>query len=245
LSDVRVTAAVVALAALTALAQPGDVLEVGKFSAEVPGTSVPAGWQPLEFDKIKRHTLYTLVKEDDAVVVKAQAQASASGLTREIEIDAKAYPIVEWRWKVVNILNKSNPARKDGDDYPARIYITFKYDASKVSTFQRAKYAAIKLIYGRYPPHAGINYIWESKLAPGTILPNAYTDRLRMFVVESGSDNLGRWMHYRRNIYEDYKQAFGEAPPLISGVAIMTDTDNTGESASAFYGDIRFKKPER
>lgn len=29
---------------------------------------------------------------------------------------------------------------------------------------------------------------------------------------------------------------------MISGVAIMTDTDSTGESATAFYGDILFKK---
>jgi hypothetical protein len=29
---------------------------------------------------------------------------------------------------------------------------------------------------------------------------------------------------------------------MISGVAIMTDTDNTGESATAYYGDITFKK---
>jgi hypothetical protein len=44
----------------------------------------------------------------------------------------------------------------------------------------------------------------------------------------------------KRNIHEDYKQAFGEEPPMISGVAIMTDTDNTRESAIAWYGDIIF-----
>ena len=43
-------------------------------------------------------------------------------------------------------------------------------------------------------------------------------------------------------IYEDYKKAFGENPPKISGVAIMTDTDNTKESAIAYFGDIIFKK---
>ena len=62
-----------------------------------------------------------------------------------------------------------------------------------------------------------------------------------MIVVESGEAKLNRWVNEERNLYQDYKQAFGEAPPLISGVAIMTDTDNTGESATAFYGDILFK----
>ena len=38
---------------------------------------------------------------------------------------------------------------------------------------------------------------------------------------------------------EDYKQYFGKYPDRIGAIAIMTDTDNTGESATAFYGPIR------
>jgi hypothetical protein len=63
-----------------------------------------------------------------------------------------------------------------------------------------------------------------------------------MIVVESGETNLNQWLNEERNLYEDYKKAFDEEPPMISGVAIMTDTDNTGESATAYYGDILFKK---
>lgn len=29
---------------------------------------------------------------------------------------------------------------------------------------------------------------------------------------------------------------------MMSGIAIMTDTDNTSESAEAYYGDIVLKK---
>ena len=53
---------------------------------------------------------------------------------------------------------------------------------------------------------------------------------------------LNQWLNEERNVYEDYKKAFGEEPSMISGIAIMTDTDNTGESATAYYGDILFKK---
>ncbi|MEE9204594.1 MAG: DUF3047 domain-containing protein, partial [Nitrospirales bacterium] len=67
-------------------------------------------------------------------------------------------------------------------------------------------------------------------------------DRVKMIVVVSGAKNLNTWMSQQQNIYEDYKQAFGEEPPMISGVAIMTDTDNTGEAATAYYGDIIFMK---
>jgi hypothetical protein len=100
----------------------------------------------------------------------------------------------------------------------------------------------VRLLYGQYPPLGAINYIWESKAPVGTMQPNTYTDQVIMFVVESGKDKLNTWVTEERNVYEDYKKAFGEEPPLISGVAIMTDTDNTQETGEAYYGDILFKK---
>ncbi len=76
----------------------------------------------------------------------------------------------------------------------------------------------------------------------GSTMPNAYTDRVIMVVMESGSDKLNTWITEKRNIYEDYKAAFGHEPPIITGIAIMTDTDNTKESATAYYGDIIFTR---
>jgi len=219
-----------------------DVLEVGKFSASGPGSAWPTDWKPLTFPKIKRHTSYALIRDHDAVVVKAVSEASSSGMTREIEIDPKLYPIVQWRWKVDNLLKASDVSRKDGDDYPARLYITFAYDPSYVGLFDKAKYELARLAYGQYPPIAAINYIWESRAPVGTIVPNPYTDRAMMIVVESGAEHVGEWRSEARNVYDDYRQAFHKAPPMISGVAIMTDTDNTGEAATAYFGDIVFRK---
>jgi len=218
------------------------VLEVGRFSVASEGHTLPDGWKPLTFKKIERHTAYIVVKDGDTTAIKAVSEASASGLTREITINLKEYPIVQWRWKVANVLKKGDVTKKEGDDYPARIYITFEYDAGKVSFFKKAQYEAVRLLYGQYPPLGAINYIWESKAPKGTVAPNPYTDQVKMIVVESGADRINQWVSEERNVYEDYKKAFGEEPPLISGVAIMTDTDNTGESATAYYGDIVFKK---
>jgi len=223
-------------------AQSQKLIEVGKFSAASPGDSFSPEWKPLTFKKIERHTTYKLIKDNDTVVVKAVAEASASGLTRAIKINSKEYPIIQWQWKVSNILKKGDMHKKEGDDYPARIYITFEYDPNKLGFFEKAKYEAVKLLYGQYPPQGAINYIWESKAPVGTIVPNPYTDRVKMIVVESGEAKLNQWVNEERNIYEDYKKTFGEEPPMISGLAIMTDTDNTGESAIAYYGDILFKK---
>ncbi len=218
------------------------LLEVGKFSAASEGNALPDGWKPLTFKKIEKHTVYQLVKDGGATVVKAVSEASASGLTRKIKINLTEYPIVQWRWKVANVLKKGDVTRKEGDDYPARLYITFEYDAGKVGFFDKAKYEATRLLYGQYPPLGAINYIWESKAPKGMVVPNPFTEQVKMIVVESGAERLNQWVSEERNIYEDYKKTFGEEPSMISGVAIMTDTDNTGESATAYYGDIIFKK---
>jgi len=222
--------------------QSGAVLEVGNFSATATSDPLPKGWKPLTFKKIEKHTVYTLVKDGGTMVVKAVSETSASGLMREIKIDPKEYPIVNWRWKVSNILKKGNVHRKDGDDYPARLYITFEYDPSQVTFSEKFKYEAARLWYGQYPPLKAITYIWESSALKGIVVTNPYIEKVVMIVVESGAGKLNQWVEEERNLVEDYKQAFGGEPPMISGVAIMTDTDNTGESATAYYGDIFFKK---
>jgi hypothetical protein len=224
------------------------MLEVGKFSTAAPGAEFPDNWKPLTFKNIPRHTVYSLVREGDVVVVKASSDNASSGLVRQIAINPSDYPIVQWRWKVTNILQRGDVTRKDGDDYPARLYLTFEYDSSKVGLFDMAKYEAARMFYGEYPPLGAINYLWSSKEPKGLIVSNPYTGRARMLVIESGSTALNTWVTEERNVLEDYRRAFGysmsEHVPMISGVAIMTDTDNTGESVTAYYGDIVFKRPE-
>jgi Protein of unknown function (DUF3047) len=214
---------------------------VGHFSATMPGAGVQEGWQPLTFKNIERHTSYRLVADDGTTVLEAVTDASASGLVRRVRIDPKEYSVIEWRWKVNNVLVKGDVHKKGGDDYPARLYITFEYDPAKLGFTDTLKYKSIKLLHGEVPLRA-INYIWESKAPEGTVVPNPYTNWVMMIVVESGKTRAGQWVKEKRNIYEDYKKAFGEEPGRITGVAVMTDTDNTGESAIAYYGDILFTK---
>ncbi|MCU0805857.1 MAG: DUF3047 domain-containing protein [Burkholderiales bacterium] len=229
----------------TPLQGASGAFDVGAFSAARPGARVPDGWAPLRFARIDRETGYSLVADDGVTVVRAEADASASGLTRRVEIDPRAQPILAWRWKVANLVEKSDLATRQGDDYAARIYVAFKYDPARVSVWNRVKYGVIKALYGEYPPHAGISYVWATREPAGTTAWNAYTDRVRMIVVRSGAADLGRWVSESRNVLDDYRAAFDEEPPPISGVAIMTDADGTGERVVAFYGDIRLVGPAR
>ena len=220
-------------------AQNETVLEVGKFSASQVGQVMPDGWKSLTFKKIPKHTSYEVVKDGDVTVVKAVSEVSASGLIKPVVIDPKEYPIVRWRWKIDNVLKGSDVTLKEGDDFPARLYITFQYNPEKVSFGKKLKFKAGQALFGDIPI-AALNYIWETKTPVGTIVENAYTDFAKMVIVESGTQKVGLWIDEERNIYEDYKKAFAEEPPMINGVAIMSDTDNTKEQATAYYGDIVF-----
>jgi hypothetical protein len=232
-------AGVMVIAPVLVWGQKGAIVEVAKFSASPVGTGLPDGWKPLTFKKVPKLTSYELVKDGEAVVVKAVSNASASGLVKEVRIDPKDFPIVQWRWKVENLLKSSDVNRKDGDDYPARLYITFEYDPEKVSFAKKLKFKVGRAIFGEIPIGA-LNYIWESKAPVGMIVDNAYTDFAKMVVVESGPQKVGMWVDESRNMYDDYRKAFGEEPPMINGVAIMSDTDNTKERVTAYYGDIVF-----
>ncbi|BFU91687.1 MAG: hypothetical protein NTAFB01_28740 [Nitrospira sp.] len=231
----------VLVASLPVEAQTDAVVEVAKFSRATVGQSVPDGWKPLIFKKVPVQTKYEIVIDGDVTVVKACSEGSASGLTKEVKIDPREYPVVRWRWKVENVLKNSDVNRREGDDYPARLYITFEYDPDKVGLSKKLKYKAGRAIFGDIPI-AALNYIWETNTPVGTIVENAFTNFAQMIVVESGPQKVGTWIDEERNLYADYKKAFGDEPPMINGVAIMSDTDNTKERAVAYYGDITFVK---
>lgn len=178
------------------------------------------GWEEKEF---KGRTVYVVVHDDDGShLLKAESRDAASGLVYKIDYSLKDYPILSWRWKVLNILDKGNETKKEGDDYAARLYVVFPH--------------------WFFPKTRSINYIWANKLPKGQHVPNPFAGNAIMVAVESGKENLGRWVSARRNVYEDYKAIFGEEPPKVGAIAIMTDTDNTGGTATAWYDDIRIER---
>jgi hypothetical protein len=211
---------------------------VTPFSQGTPGTALPSGWASQTFPRIANHTRYTLVRDSDKVVVRAEASASASGLVFRLSAPATEASMLRWRWQVDRLPQGADASRKSGDDAAARVYVTFQHDAAKLGLVDRLLYEAARAIYGEAPPHASLMYVWDAAGPAGRSFPNPFTPRVRTIVVEGGSARLGQWLDYRRDIVADYRAAFGEDPPPISGVAIMTDADNTGDRASAWYGDV-------
>lgn len=206
-------------------------------------SSLSDGWEPLEFPRIDRHTRYELVTDDGVQVVKATADNSASGLIARLSLEPGESLILRWQWKVSNVFDQGDARKKSGDDYPARIYVAFEFQPDKAGFFERAKRKTVEVMFGETLPGNALNYIWANRLPEQSIVANAFTDQTMMVAVNSGPEQTGEWVTVERDIVADYREAFGENPPRIVGVAIMSDADNTGERATAWYRDLVLEKP--
>lgn len=199
-------------------------------------TGLPAGWEPLAFPRISSHTLYEWDASSRAL--HARADRSASGLIYRLERPVVEAPVLRWRWRIAKTLIKGDERRKSGDDYAARVYVAFVYEPSRAGRLKRVKNRLIKTLKGDYPPQAAISYVWANKLAAGRSAPSPYSKRVMMVAVRSGDDGAEEWRSEERNVLEDYRRLFGSDPPPYAGVAVMTDADDTQESAEAWYADI-------
>ncbi|ACD95695.1 hypothetical protein Glov_1979 [Trichlorobacter lovleyi SZ] len=173
------------------------------------------GWESKSF---KGSTDYTLVQENGRTVLKAHAKSAASGLSKKIAFQPATYRYLKWSWKISNTIAQGNEKSKQGDDYAARVYVVFP---------------------GRFFwQMRALNYIWANKLPKGEFVPNAFTSNAMLIAVESGPSKAGQWVAEERDILADFRRVFGEEPHEAGAIAIMTDTDNTGAEATAWYGDI-------
>ncbi len=197
-----------------------------------------SNWKPIIFPKIKKHSLYSVESDGHNRYLKAESDSSASGLAYKKEFNIYKFQKLRWKWKTEGIYNKGNAKTREGDDFPIRVYIMFKYEPQNAGFWEKVIYNSAKLIYGEYPPHSSLNYIWANLLHEDTVITSRYTDRSKMILLQKGKKNLGKWVVQDVNIIEDYQKAFGKKPPHIGSIAIMNDSDNTGESSISYMDYI-------
>jgi len=188
-------------------------IHIGRFSSRDL-----SGWEEKSFVE---NTKYGLSQDNNITVLKAQTSGTASGMFHKIDVDLNKMPYLNWSWKIDNIYQGNDERSKKGDDYPARIYVV----VSGGLFFWKTR---------------AINYVWSSNQPIGTSWENAYTGNARMLAVQSGANETGQWQTQKQNIREDMKQLFGEDISEINAIAIMSDSDNTQQNATAYYGDIFF-----
>ena len=179
-------------------------------------------WQEKIF---KNKVLYAVEPKREGGYLSAKSNKACSGLIYNIKFHPKEFPMMSWKWKVLKFPDKSKTsgvetAWIEKDDYAARVYVIFT---------------------SWYFLHMQcIEYIWDQYLLEGTVMASPYWHNIKLIVAESGKKRMGQWVFEERNIYEDYKKAFGKAPTVgVGAIALMTDTDNTLSTAEASYTDIK------
>ena len=176
-------------------------------------------------------------------MLRLRAEAAAGSVAHRLALDPAQRPILAWRWKVDRVVQGADLATKAGDDFAARLYVTFDVPEAELGFAARARRKLAQLVHGEELPTAALCYVWDNRHAPGTIAPNAYTPQVRTVVVSSGPAQAGRWVAHRRDVAADYRAAFGRAGPVprVTGVALSADTDQTLERVTAWFGDVRFE----
>ncbi len=168
-----------------------------------------------------RATRFTVTSERDESVLRADSEDAAAALWYGLDLSPRADHVVSWRWKVAGALNgNAHEREKKGDDYAARFFVIF--DDRPFSSKARA-----------------ICYVWAAGEPVGASYPNPHFASVTTIVLQSGDANAGDWVIEERDFVTDYLRAFGQAPRVVTAVAVMVDTDNTKGNATAWFDEIR------
>lgn len=215
-----------ALFTLACLSSPADM--PGQTDGVLLEEDFSAGigeWSVVRLDR--RPTAYagTVMEGDPALV--GTSENAAAGLVRLYRTPQPARATLAWRWRVAHSLSDNDRERtRDGDDYAARVFALFGDEP-----FERGTRA--------------VSYVWAGQEPPGSQYPNPVVSDVATFVLRSGDGYAERWMYEQRDLVTDFRTAFGEDPPALTGIAVVVDTDDTSSQAIAWFDDFRLEVTPR
>jgi len=198
-------------------------------------------WQHQHFPG-KQASEYQSVRHEGRAAVLARAESAASMLRQAMNVPPAELRQLQFSWQVPGLIAHADMALRHADDSPVRLVMVFEGDRSKFSMKNAMLSELAQTMTGEPMPYATLMYVWCNTRAPGSVIINPRTDRIRKLVVESGAGRLNQWLDYQRDIAADFEQAFGEPPGALLGVGIMTDTDNTRSETQAWYGPVTLTK---
>ena len=180
-------------------------------------------FETLKVKKVKGETTWSLGSNENGNFIKAEAEGKGSGLGKEVKIDLSKTPFINITWKVEKDLSGIVENNKKGHDYAARVFVIKKTGSTPLS-------------------NRAINYVFSSNNDVGKNWNSPYTKKSIDYVLSSTKDNLNMWVTVKANVKKDFMELHGIKVSDISGVAIMTDTDNSKLKAISYYQDIYFSK---
>jgi hypothetical protein len=203
-------------------------------------SSAPQHWQPMALPG-KRKTQFHPLAHEGRQALHAVSDGSASMMRRKLSVPASELGQLQFSWQTRMLIDQADMAEREAEDAVVRVILSFEGDRSKFSARNQMLSDLSHALTGEDMPYATLMYVWCNKRPAGSLITNPRTDRIRKLVVESGKGNLGKWLDYERDIRADFIKAFGEEPGALTGIAVMTDTDNTQSKAAAWYGPISLK----
>ena len=171
--------------------------------------------------KYKGKTTWSLGSNQNGNFIKAEAEGKGSGLGKEVLIDLLKTPFINITWKVEKDLSGIVENSKKGHDYAARVFVIKKTGSTALS-------------------NRAVNYVFSSNNKVGKNWSSPYTKKSIDYVLSSTKDNSNVWVTVKTNVKEDFMKLHGIEVLDISGVAIMTDTDNSKLKAISYYQNIYF-----
>jgi hypothetical protein len=232
--------AAAALSAAALLPAQPSTAGLAAFSSAVPGT-MPQPWTVVTLPKLPRHTRYEIVNFEGANVLRVTADASYANLLHPLNGSTALH--LRWRWRVEQPIEQADLTRKEGDDVPARVCALFDLPADRLQPGDRFSVELGRAFFDPNLPAASICYVWDRRLAPGTWLANAYTDRVQMLVLRRGS--YGHWFDEARDLAADFARAFPHearaGTPPLAALAVSADGDSTRGRSLAYFGDLRLE----
>ncbi|MGE5893623.1 MAG: DUF3047 domain-containing protein [bacterium] len=158
-----------------------------------------------------------VVKEANGSVARFVCEDASFSLQREIKIDTKKYPFLEWQWKAVR-LPPNGDLRKSGTNDQA-LQILLAFSGNKI-----------------------LSYVWDTNAPEGTVgsesVPWPIGLSVKAVVVKSGTGEVGQWLVMKRNVYDDYRRLFGIEPGALQGLRVQTNCQHTGSTAEGHFGKI-------
>ena len=175
----------------------------------------------LEVRKVKGKTTYTLGFNENGNYIRAEAEGKASGLGKELKINLLKTPFINITWKVEKDLPGIIENSKKGHDYAARVFVVKKTGATALS-------------------NRAINYVFSSNNSVGNNWPSPYTKKSIDYVLSTTKEHHDQWITVKANVREHFKKLHDLDVSELTGVAIMTDTDNSKLKAVSYYQNIYF-----
>src|SRR5205823_11452506 len=108
---------------------------VPPFSAAKPGAELPPPWRVATL-RNRAPADVRLVEDEGRTVLRVHSDRAFGTAAVTFDLDA---PVVSWRWKVDRVLDRADLGSKEGDDFAARVYVSFEIPPGDLSFAERAR----------------------------------------------------------------------------------------------------------